>query len=549
MLYQSVEHKVWPGTEPLWLIPLVTFSITLPLLTLLSITKTNGKATVKYLLPFTLLLSLLGAYVGYQQEPVEFVNNGIVIAIFCFTGLIAVFKALMYIQQYLSNDEISYSSLFKLSWRNFIIFAECWLFVLIFWAILQLGAGLFAVLEIEFFKELLRKDWFVIPVLNLAFGFAIIVFRNIIFTVDNISTILQTLIKFLLPALTIVSLGFLATLPFTGLDTLWKTGTGSLLMMWLQALTLFFVNAVYQDASHERPYHSILHRLIFIGVAILPIYSLISFYGLWLRIDQYGLTVDRCWAVLICILLACFSFGYLIGIIKKRDAWLETLSKVNIAMGIVLLVFMLLVNSPLLNFQSISASSQLSRLHDGKISYDKFDYQYFAHSLGRQGYLELQELKQILKVSDPEKIAIIDRMYINHENITKDELTLQDFNTLVTYWPSKSDFPDDLINAVYRVKVNNEWTTYRGNNYYFIAQDLNDDSELDYIVIEENNYSTSANLWFLKDKKWQSKYMQTSNPNESKFIKDQLLNNKIEVVQPKWKNLKVGDLTFRTALD
>lgn len=140
-------------------------------------------------------------------------------------------------------------------------------------------------------------------------------------------------------------------------------------------------------------------------------------------------------------------------------------------------------------------------------------------------------------------------MYINHKNIAKDELTLQDFNTLVTYWPSKSDFPDDLFNAVYRVKVNYEWTTYRGNNYYFIAQDLNDDSELDYIVIEENNYSTSANFWFLKDKKWQSKYMQTSNPNESKFIKDQLLNNKIEVVQPKWKNLKVGDLTFRTALD
>ncbi|WP_257172683.1 DUF4153 domain-containing protein [Colwellia sp. M166] len=112
------------------------------------------------------------------------------------------------------------------------------------------------------------------------------------------------MIKFLLPALTVVSLGFLATLPFTGLDTLWQTGTGSMLVMWLQALTLFFVNTVYQDASHERPYHHILHRLIFIGVAVLPIYSLISLYGNWLRIDQYGLTVDRCWAVLICVLLA-----------------------------------------------------------------------------------------------------------------------------------------------------------------------------------------------------------------------------------------------------
>lgn len=549
LLYQSVEHKVWPSTEPLWLVSLVTLTITLPLLTFLSITKTNVKETVKFLLPFTLLLSVLGAYVGYQQEPMEFVNNGSVISIFCFTALIAAFKALMYIQQYLSNEEISYSSLFKLSWRNFIIFGECFLFVLIFWGILHLGAGLFSVLEIEYFKELLKKAWFVIPVLNLAFGFAIIVFRNIIFTVDNISTILQTLIKFLLPALTIVSLGFIATLPFTGLDTLWKTGTGSLLVMWLQALTLFFVNAVYQDASHERPYHLILHRLIFIGVAILPIYSLISFYGLWLRIDQYGLSVDRCWAVLTCLLLACFSFGYLIGIIKKRDAWLEALSKVNITMGIVVLVFMLLVNSPLLNFQSISATSQLSRLHKGEVTHEDFDYKYFDRSLGRQGYLILHELKNELKESNPEKVAFIDRMYINHENIEKDDLSIEDFNTFVTYWPSKNEFPVDLIAAVYSDKTKSDWTTYRGSNYYFIAQDLNDDNKLDYIVIEESNYSTSAELWFLETEKWTSEYMQTSNPNDNKLLKDYLLNNKISVEKPKWKNLKVGDLTFRKRLD
>jgi hypothetical protein len=78
---------------------------------------------------------------------------------------------------------------------------------------------------------------------------------------------------------------------------------------------------------------------------------------------------------------------------------------------------------------------------------------------------------------------------------------------------------------------------------------LNGDSELDYIVIEENNNSTSADLWFLKDEQWKSKYMQTSNPNENRFIKDYLLHDKVEVIRPKWKNLKIGDLTFRTSLD
>ncbi len=549
LLYRSVENQQWPATEPLWLTSLATLAISLPLLTLLCITKNNLKQTLKYLLPFTVLLSVLGGYVGYQQEPTEYVNNGVVIAIFIFTALIASFKALMYIQQFIGGEEISYSSLFKLSWRNFIIFGECWIFLGIFWGILQLGAGLFAILEINFFKELLTKDWFVIPVLNLTFGFAIIVFRNIVHTVDNIATILQTLIKFLLPVLTVVSLGFLATLPFTGLAALWKTGAGSLLVMWLQALTLFFVNAVYQDESHQRPYKKVLHKLVFIGVALLPIYSFISAYGIWLRVEQYGLSIDRCWAILVCFLLASFSFGYFYGIIKKRDNWLETLSRVNIVMGMVVLGLVLLINSPVLNFQSISAKSQLNRLTDGKVTYDNFDYQYFDRSLGRQGYLALQQLKAQLKQSHPDKKAMIDRMYINHQNIQKEEKKLASFEALITYWPDKDLFPGSLLNAVFEEETRGEWTNYRSNNYYFIAQDLNGDNQVEYIIIKENNHSTSGYMWSDLSGKWKHEYMPISNPDKNRYLKEFLINDQVGVVEPKWKSLTIGSLTFNAPKD
>ena len=547
LLYRSVENQVWPGTDPVWLVPLATFTISFPLLLLLSITKVNIKATVTFLLPFTLLISALGAYVGYQQEPVEYVNNWSVVFVFSLTSLIASFKALMYIQQYIGDQKISYSSLFKISWRNFIIFGECWLFVLIFWGILNLGAGLFSVLEIDFFKELLRDDWFVIPVLTLAFGFSIVVFRNIIHTVDNISTILQTLIKFLLPALTLVSLGFLATLPFTGLESLWKTGSGSLLVMWLQALTLFFVNSVYQDASHERPYNNILHRIIFIGVSFLPIYSAISGYGLWLRIQQYGLTVDRCWAVLICFLLACFSIGYLISIIKKRDEWLELLSKVNIAMGIVVLTFMLLVNSPFLNFQSISASSQLSRLDNGDTNIDTFDYHYFGRSLGRQGYLKLQALKNGLEATNPKTVILIDRMYTNTEHKLQEKVTLVDFEKLVTFWPSKTAFPADLIETIFDKETGNTWSQYKKNNYYFLSIDLNKDNKAEILIITENNHSTTGELWQLEAEKWESTYLNIENPDQNRYIKDLIIDNKINTKEPQWQDLQVGKLIFKVS--
>jgi hypothetical protein len=63
-LYQSIEHGIWPGTDLSWLTALVTFFVSFPSLFLLIASKHDYAAVVKSLLPFTLLVSLLGAYIG-----------------------------------------------------------------------------------------------------------------------------------------------------------------------------------------------------------------------------------------------------------------------------------------------------------------------------------------------------------------------------------------------------------------------------------------------------------------------------------------------------
>src|SRR5690606_33963620 len=214
----------------------------------------------------------------------------------------------------------------------------------------------------DFFHDLFTERWFYYPVLALAQGFGIIIFRNQAKVIDTITRIQQALMKFLLVILVLVSLLFLAALPVTGLAPLWETGQGSMLILWLQALMLFFLNAVYQDDAAARPYPMLIHRFIYLGVALLPIYSAIAFYGLSLRVEQYGWSVDRCWGFLLWGFFALFSLGYLWGIIKQRDHWLEHLSWVNVRMGLVLLAVMLLINSPLIDFRKISVSSQLNQL-------------------------------------------------------------------------------------------------------------------------------------------------------------------------------------------
>ncbi|MBB1349070.1 MULTISPECIES: DUF4153 domain-containing protein [unclassified Pseudoalteromonas] len=545
LLYSSIENNVWPATSPTWLVSLITFSMSFPLLMLMTVNKNNIKTSLLLILPFSLLLSLLGAYVGFQQEPQEYVSNNTLMSVFIFTSLIAGFKGLMYIQQFGSSENVSYSRLFKLSWRNFIIFGECWLFVLIFWGILNLGAALFDILDIEFFSELLRNEWFWIPTLTLAFAFASVIFRKLLNIEDNIAFLLQTLIKFLLPVLSVISLGFLATLPFTGLNKLWETGSGSLLVMWLQVLTLFFVNTVYKDDSSVRPYHMLLHRLVFISVALLPVYSVISAYGIYLRVEQHGLTVDRCWGILIWFLLACFSFSYLVGIITKRDNWLEPLSKINIVMGWVVLVSMLAVNSPLLNFQSLSTNSQIARLDEDKVTIEKFDYYYFEHSLGRQGYLAMQLLKQKIETSHPEQYAIIDRMYVNNEFALTLEHTVDDFIERSVFWPSQALIPQGLIEAVFSEQHFYDRNSLKEHTYYFIGMDLNKDDELDFIVIDESNENISAYFWLFDMGKWRSKYMNVENPEEIRYLKSMIDNNELSLVEPEYSNLKIGDVVFK----
>ena len=170
---------------------------------------------------------------------------------------------------------------------------------------------------------------------------------------------------------------------------------------------LFFVNGVYQDDPGARPYPLFIHRLVYLAVALLPIYSIISCYGLYLRVEQYGWSIDRCWAVLIWAMLALFILGYLWGIVLRRDQWITTLDTVNIFMGLAVLFLMLLVNTPLLDFRKITLASQLARLESGSVQADAFDYGYIYSSLARPGYEALQRLSEAFAATHPDLARVI----------------------------------------------------------------------------------------------------------------------------------------------
>lgn len=537
-LYKTVDLDLWPSQSPVWSFPLWTVTIVFPLLFLLSVEIGNERRVLSYSVVFTAFLAVPAFYTGWQSQPYGEFPLASIASVFCLSISIACFKALMYLQQRASGLPLSYELLFTYSWRNFLVLALAGLFVLIFWGILWLWAGLFIVIEIDFFSELFKKDWFIFPILGLSSGLGIIIFRELTSVIDNITKLLRGLIKLLLPLVVIISVIFLAALPFSGLEVLWATGSGTSLLLWLTALILFFTNAVYQDGRGSAPYPDVVHRLLYAGLFVLPVTCALSFYGLWLRLDQHGWTVLRSWGFVVWLILALFSVGYTWGIFKRGDAWPSALARVNIHMGWAIVVIMILANSPLLDFRKISLADQLNRVDDGEVNWSDFDFFYVRQQLGRPGYLAMETLKARIGDSDPELLALIENPTPNR--FIADEADKQLFWDNVVLRPAGMELPVALRQQIERGSL-----VGRAAVTVIVRVDLNGDGVFEYATFERD-YLYMGRLYSLNNGLWEERSISV-NRSESQSVDAplELTEGAVRVVDPLFKDMQIGDLHFQ----
>ncbi len=546
LLHQSMELEFWPNDQPQWLFSLYSIALSIPTILLLSLSD-KSNSIYKWIVCYAAVIFILGYYIGSQAVPLLHIRYQTLLFTLVITLCIAAFKFLMYVQHFAAGGPLSYHRLFLLSWRNFLTLGLSILFTLLTWGILMLWAGLFKAIKIDFFYDLFTERWFFYPILALANGFGVIIFRQQSHVIDTITRIQQALVKFLLIALVFVSMIFLFTLPFTGLEPLWETG-GSTLILWMQALMLFFVNVVFQDDPESRPYALWIHRFIYIGLALLPIYSMISFYGLTLRVDQYGWSVSRCWAFMLWAIFAAFSLGYLWGIIKFKDRWLHQLSWVNVRLGLVVLALMLIVNSPILDFRKVTVASQLERLDDGTVSLKDFDYAYLRRHLAKPGYEALQAIKIDIKDSNPEIALRINSLYRDN-NISDPkegkEVFLNALNGLT------SDVPESLTDEMNKYISDNTWRMRDNLSYHLLRADLNSDNQIEYILLQERSNNVTLTMFYLDSGTWRSRDLDSLNSERGQRgkikedIMEALKTNNYKEAEAEWQYLQIGEHKFQ----
>ena len=532
-----VEAESWLSQSPMWSYPLWTLSLAVPVLLLLSLERGNVIRVTRIVLLFSVVLALAAVYIGSQARPVDEFPVRSLTGIFALTMTVACLKGLMYLQQRAAAMPMSYQVLFTNSWRNFLTLFLALVFTFVSWLILRLWAALFDAIGIDFFSVLFGKDWFRFPVLGLAHGLGVIVFRNLTQVVDSITRLLQGLLKLLLPLVLLFAVGFVISLPFVGLDVLWSTGRGTALLLWLLAIILFFTNAVYQDGRGDAPYPTALHRLLYACLFVVPFIAALSFYGLAHRVGQYGLTVERCWAFIVWFVLTLFAVGYIAGILRKRDQWTLDLARVNTGMGLVVLAIMLLANSPVLDFRKISLASQLARVEAGEMLLENFDFRYVHSTLARPGHLALQEIKEQVADSNPDLLKRIDNPRRYGNRVARPP---QDWWDRVQYRPDDFDVPRDL-----RQQIERENTLHSAADPVLVRADLNGDGQDEYALVVLYGQSIStATIYYRRATGWAT-VAASSSHDRNRMAKVWIKGGEIAVEPPRFKDLHIGEVVLR----
>ena len=280
-----------------------------------------------------------------------------------------------------------YSEIFFQFCRNLFLLFQAGIVIAVFWGLL-VTAGLFGLPNVPF---LIFNPITAVPLssLTIAISLSVAVKHP---GIDSLGRWILSVLAWLLPFFSVLSVMFILCLPFSGLQKLWNTGQASTLMLLLQFGTIILANAAYLDGTKPVFPNKYANFLARASLLCLPVYTALCLYSLGLRIQQYGLTTDRIQAMFLTITAGIWGLGYAGAVILRK--WPGSIGRVNITSILFMIIIVLLMNSPLLDPYRLASENQYQRLMTGKIPPEDFDYIYTRFSLGRYGSAILSELEK-----------------------------------------------------------------------------------------------------------------------------------------------------------
>lgn len=369
--WRGAQDGIWPFTTAEGPVYWYTLVLALPLVMMLSLVRLDDARFWQHVGGLLLVLAGLAGWAAWHVSAPPVVQEISILLPFAVSLSLGLYVVTPFLQARLAAGRwrVPYPELVRNAWQNGLTLLLALVFVGLSWGVLILSARLFRLIGIDVLDELLTYELFIIPATGTLFGTGIVIARTQQRTVQTLLHILVGLFTGLLPVLSVVILVFLGSLALTGIEQLWdgsgsiwQTASVTLVLSTLLASQILFLNAVFQDGTRPAPYPLVFRWIIRLALLALPVVAALALYALWLRIEAYGWTVERFWALAAVAVLALYSAGYALAQLVPHRNWLGHLPRVNVAMALVVLALVIAGNSPLLDPHRLAADSQVERL-------------------------------------------------------------------------------------------------------------------------------------------------------------------------------------------
>lgn len=391
LLYTALQDTLWPATVPLLFAPLVMLGVLLPVILITGLGHLPRRTLAGWVASAAIAIALLAVHDIWRRlggvdvlRPTPSGPLTVCLATGCFIA-----HALVLAGARERRHIAAYATYFDVAWTLGLQLAFSALFVGATWLVLQLGASLFDLIRLDFLSQAMRKAWFSIPVTAFAFACALHLTDVKPAIVRGIRNLVHVLLSWTLPVLTLLVGGFLASLPFTGLEPLWATRSAAGMLLSAAASFVVLINAAWQDGS-ERPARVIAVSARVASLLLVPL-TLLAAHALALRVLDHGWSLDRVIAAACLLVAACYAGGYAAAALRR--GWLPTLAGVNIAAAFAVLGVLALLLSPLGDPGRIAVASQLARLDAGQIALRQLDVAYLWQHGARYGRAALARLQ------------------------------------------------------------------------------------------------------------------------------------------------------------
>jgi hypothetical protein len=517
---------------------------------------------VKRQLVVTTVLPLVFAFITFWvwlQIPVGEVpyrSDGIRAPSWIAGAVVTLFLVTPFIQIFLRSGRrvYPYEELFNGFWNNLFTVAVGGMVIGAFWAVIMLWSELFKLIDVTFFEDVFTGAAFVCLSLATVFGYALALGREWEKLATTSRNLLLMVLKALMPLLAVIALLFLVSLPFTGLQPLWDTRHASATLLALIGVTILFFNGAYRDGIGEPPYSPWVRRLVEAALITIPLFAAITFYALFLRIDQYGLTLGRFYGVLFATAGMLCGLGYAMAVFKRSGEWMDSVPTVNMRMAWIVVVCAVLAHTALLDPMRWSARNQFRRISAGDVDAAEFDFGYLRFELGHIGF---ETLERIEGLNDhPQANIIAERIRATREAESYSDVRPQPETLLAAsdIFPldTTTALPDSLVRYVVTHLTQFQADACEANgDCTLFPVNLDNDEAMEFVLLlsGDRNYSMLAydlgtdGRWEQAGQLW--RYNRDVRLPPRTTLLETLNQNGASTAQADYRDLVIGELRLR----